>query len=250
MKRADRSAVKLLSATGAIGPTIRRARRWGIAVLTVGFIVGVSGCRTASELTAGDLRLTSVDRSDLEPINLTDAADLAIYRVADRNTLTILLIQGEADRPRRVAVIEMFWDARAGRTPVARTATNATVRIIDFESFGPGNRSAGASDRQDAADQAPRVGIYAGGGFLRLFDDPRDGQLQARLRDFDVRLTDRSEPYIDRLGRGILSGRVDAARDDARVNQLMRQINQRVSAGLGYPRLVRLRGTEAFEAGG
>ena len=228
-----------------------------LLLVAVNFLAGGGvGCSTASRVIVGDLTLTSRDSPQLPKINLGDRVDRALYRVDDRNTLTVLLIEGTIERPRRIATVSMFWDARAGRTPVDRTATNATVHLLDFvmpedvaETGGFGAEAAtqeirlaqqdpGATEFRDGSDT--RLGIYAGGGFIRLYDDPRDGRLEASLQDFDLRLTDRSADYADRLGRAVLAGRLVAERDDAAVVGLLRRVNQQVAAALGYPRLVRV----------
>ena len=63
--------------------------------------------------------------------------------------------------------------------------------------------------------------------------------MEATLFDADLRLTDRSEAFVDRLGRTALAGSLTARRDDARVTTILRRLNLRVSEALGYPRLVR-----------
>ena len=198
-----------------------------------------AGCGTAGRLTAGNLTLASRDANSAAAIDLRDAIDQAWYRVDDRNTLTLVMLEGSATAPRRVIAVTMFWDSRGGRTPVDRTATNARLHYLDFVADAANAADPVAEDGAAAAasDQS-ELGVYAGGGFLRLFDDPRDGRLEANLEGFDLRLTDRSEGYRDVLGRGVLSGRVIADRDDEGVTRLMRGLNQRIAETLEYPRLV------------
>ena len=199
------------------------------------------GCGTAGKLAAGDLTLASRDRPAAEATDLREVLQTAWYRVDDRNTLTLVLLEGDEQRPRRAVAVTMFWDSRGGRTPVDRTATNARVHYVDFLPLANGAEDAtGSNDPGAGVSDLPEVGVYAGGGFLRLFDDPRDGTLEADLRGFDLRLTDRSQGYRDQLGRAVLSGRVVAERDDQGVTRLMRRLNQRIAASLEYPRLVGL----------
>lgn len=181
------------------------------------------GC--AAPLRIGDdrLELTSLDRLDDASIELTDRSTTAIYRLDDQNTLTVLLIQGPADAPERVVELRMFWKSRAGLTPLDRTATNTVVRFFEF---------------RDEAEEPQSLGLYAGAGFMRLQDNPAGGEFEATLWDSDVRLSDRSADFTDRIGRGVLAGSFSAVRDDAEVTHVMHELNQLVTERLGYPRLV------------
>lgn len=195
----------------------------------MGLVWSLAGC--AAPLLIGDdrLELTSVDRLDGASIELADAATTAIYRLDDTNTLTVLLVQGPVDQPQRVVELRMFWKARAGLTPVDRTATNTVVRFFEF---------------RDDAEEPRSLGLYAGAGFLRLQDDPAVGEVEGTLWDSDLRLSDRSADFTDRIGRGTLAGSFTAVRDDAGVTRLMLELNQLVTERLGYPRLVLRPGPE------
>jgi hypothetical protein len=185
---------------------------------------GLLGCTADLLPAAGELTIASRDRGKDGTFEIAGLFDRAIYSIEDRNRLTVVLIDGPAEEPRRVALVTMLWRARAGLTPIDRTATNASVRFLDLPDDGAEPRA---------------LGLYAGGGFLRLHDDPTTGQLDGTLRQFDLRLTDRSENYVDRLGRAVLAGRFTARRDDAAVAVILRGLNQNVTDRLGYPRLVR-----------
>ena len=185
--------------------------------------MAVLGCAAPLRIGDGRLELTSIDRLEGAGIALADDTTRAIYRLDDTNTLTVLLIQGPADTPQRVVEMRMFWKARAGLTPVDRTATNAVVRFYEF---------------RDSPDEPDSLGLYAGAGFLRLQDDPAGGEVEGTLWDSDVRLSDRSTDFTDRIGRGVLAGSFSATRDDAAVTRIMHELNQLVTERLGYPRLV------------
>lgn len=188
-------------------------------------LVGFTGCTRPLVDGDAELQISSRDAVDRPGQTVAGAFTRAYYRFEDRNTVTVLLIQGPDEAPRRVAALEMFWKARAGLTPIDRTATNALVRFFEF---------------RDTQDEPNTVGIYAGAGFMRLHDDPLLGTVDGNLWDADLRLTDRSEIYTDRLGRAVLAGSFTAQRNDARVTKILRELNQMIEQRLGYPRLVEM----------
>lgn len=193
-------------------------------VLCLCVVLVFTGCSAPLLLDNGRLQLTSLDRLDESNLQLDLDTTQAIYRLDDLNTLTVLLVQGPEEAPQRVIELRMFWKARAGLTPVDRTATNSVVRYFEF--------------RDDIAEPKS-LGLYAGAGFLRLQDDPASGRVEGTLWDSDLRLSDRSARFTDRIGRGVLAGSFSARRDDAGVTRVMHTLNQLVTERLGYPRLVR-----------
>ncbi|MEM8739647.1 MAG: hypothetical protein AAGG38_14385 [Planctomycetota bacterium] len=196
-----------------------RLARGGMLVLVL-----VAGCGRPFFSGGLDLQLTSRDRADGPALELGGSFTRAVYRVEDKNTVTVVLVQGRAEDPQRIATMRMFWRPVAGRTPIDRTATNALVRYYEF---------------RDSPEERDTLGLYAGGGFMRLDSDPNLNRVTGTLWDADLRLTDRSEAFVDRLGRAVLAGRFTAGRDDAGVTELLHRLNQQVEERLGYPRLVR-----------
>jgi len=198
-----------------------------LLALALGVLPWAGGCQHARPLLADNqLTLTSRDRHDGKTFTLPSEFTRAIYRYEDRNSVTVLLIQGSADAPERVAAFRMFWRSRAGLTPLDSTATNTLVRMIVF---------------RDTDAQPQTVGIYAGAGFMRLHNDPTLGRVAGSLWDADLRLTDRSEAFADAIGRAALTGSFTADRDDAEVTLILRHLNQQIEQRLGYPRLVKRR---------
>lgn len=201
---------------------IRRVRPATILLLTVMFL-GLVGCSRPFVDGDAQLQIASRDQSDSGRLTMSGDFTRAFYRFENQNTVTVVLIQGPDDAPQRIAAIEMFWKARAGLTPIDRTATNALVRFFEF---------------RDTEAEPNTVGVYAGAGFMRLHDNPVVGQVDGNLWDADLRLTDRSEAYTDRLGRAVLAGSFSAQRNDAKVTTILRLLNQQLEERLGYPRLV------------
>lgn len=204
-----------------------------ICVVAVCLMSLLGGCSQPWLGDGGALQLTrrgdgqQTTQNPQSVLSFGDDRTRAIYRYEDDNSVTVLLLSGPRDQPDHIATLRMFWKPRAGSTPIDRTATNALVRYFEFR--------APAEDRDEPGDT---VGVYAGAGFMRLHDDPTLGRVTGTLWDADLRLTDRSETFADRLGRAVLSGSFTADRDDAAVTTMLRDLNQRLEQGLGYPRLV------------
>lgn len=235
-------------------PTIKLPGLIGVtaAVWLASLLAGCSqpwlGSGGALQITSRDGGRQIIDEQD-SALRFDDGRTQAIYRYDDDNTVTVLLIRGSRDHPDHVATLRMFWKARAGSTPIDRTATNALVRYFEFRD-APGDTPAPGNTPDDSAaneieDDRGTVGVYAGAGFMRLHDDPTLGRVTGSLWDADLRLTDRSETYTDRLGRAVLAGSFTADRDDAAVTTMLRDLNQRIEQRLGYPRLVRVEPTHS-----
>jgi len=203
---------------------ITRQPTWLLGCLTLLLVLtAVTGCTRPFAGGDAQLQIASRDRDDAPGFTVAGEFTRAFYRFEDQNTVTVVLIQGSGELPARIAVLEMFWKARAGLTPIDRTATNALVHFFEF---------------RDTEAEPNTVGVYAGAGFMRLHDNPTAGRIAGNLRDADLRLTDRSERYTDRLGRAVLAGSFTAQRNDAQVTAVLRELNQQLEERLGYPRLV------------
>lgn len=205
-------------------PVIRSSRFPAAWVVMAAMLVSSwIGC--SRPLVDGDaqLQIASRDTAGRQGDKQSGEFTQAYYRFTDQNTVTVVLVQGPDEAPERVASLEMFWKARAGLTPIDRTATNALVRFYEF---------------RDTAAEPNTVGVYAGAGFMRLHDNPSVGTIDGNLWDADLRLTDRSVDFTDRLGRAVFAGSFTAQRDDARVTSILRELNQQLEERLGYPRLV------------
>ena len=166
-----------------------------------------------------------------QTIDLGGAFDRGLYSYNGQDTLTVVLIQGTLDAPKRAVTARLYWRPKAGSTPIDPTATNTTVRYLDFTAAGD-------------ASNAPAVRVYSGAGFMYLDSTPGEPTLSAGLWDTALRLTDASgvqsaAELPDELGEAQLTGRIRAERDDAAVLQTLRQLNHLVTRALDYPRMVR-----------
>ena len=153
----------------------------------------------------------------------------AAYYVYDSNdAITVVLIEGPEDEPTQAAAIRLLWQPKAGLTPINPDATNATIQYIVF------------ANRRTDEGYYREVGVYSGAGFLYLNSEPGDSSLTASLWQADLLLADRSDRFKDLLGQSTLKGSFTAERNSTKVQQLLQQLNLRVSERLGYPRLVEL----------
>ncbi|MEM6552820.1 MAG: hypothetical protein AAF750_11940 [Planctomycetota bacterium] len=161
-----------------------------------------------------------------EPLRLRGSFDRAFYDFDDQNHVTVLLLAGPEDRPEQAAVLRMLWKPKAGQTPLAPTATNATIHYLIF------------ADANTDAGPLQEVGVYAGAGFLYLEGTPGSARLTGSLWEADLALIDRSDRFNDLLGPSELEGSFTARRDRTRVRTALRQLATETSDRLGYPRLV------------
>lgn len=169
--------------------------------------------------------LSVVSRDDTS-LRLQGDFDRAYYTYNEKNAVTIVLIQGPEDQPIQAAAIRMLWKPSAGLTPINPDSTNATIQYIVF------------ANRRTDEGYFREVGVYSGAGFLYLEDTPGESQLTGSLWQADILIADRSDRFKDLLGQSTLRGSFTARRDDARVGDLLRLLNNKVSDRLGYPRLV------------
>lgn len=199
-------------------------RHPALAVLALLLLLPFGAGCSAIGMNRSALAVTS--RSD-PGTRLQGSFDSAYYAYDGDNAVTVVLVAGPEDNPTQAASIRLFWAARAGRTPIAPEATNATVQYIVF------------ADRRTDAGFFREVGVYGGAGFLFLNTKPGESQLTGSLWEADLLLADRSERFKDLLGQSQLEGSFTARRDEQKVAQLLQLLNARVTDRLGYPRLVR-----------
>ncbi|MCE9592310.1 MAG: hypothetical protein K8S99_17525 [Planctomycetes bacterium] len=144
-----------------------------------------------------------------------------VYSFDDKNNLTVVLFDGPEDNPTQAVVLRMFWKPRAARTPIDKTATNATIHYLIF-----------------TGEKNQLAGVYSGAGFLYPKQKPGGAMLDASVWQASLRLTDKTNGFDDRLGQAMVKGGFSARRDDPAVQQSIRRLNIMVRERLGYPRLV------------
>jgi len=187
------------------------------AILALLIFTSLGGCQVVNPFAGSSLTITPAhDKADT-----TTNFSTAIYSFDQQNHLTIVLIEGPVESPKSAATIRLFWRPKTGATPIDKTATNATIRYILFE-------------QQDQSTAA----VYSGAGFLNPSTDKSDATFRGKLWQANLRLSDAPEGFKDQLGISEISGHLTAERDDLQTHHLLRQLQQRISQRLGYPRLV------------
>ena len=163
----------------------------------------------------GRLALRSTER---DTAVLVGNFNRGFYGFVDRNRVDVLLIDGDPDNPKQAVHLNMYWQPRAGKTPIDSNATNATINYIVFNPDG--------------------AGVYSGAGFLLPQTDPGESTLRADVLEASLRLMDASESFADPLGLTTASGGFTARRNDLATQRALRQIRVLLGDKLGYPRLV------------
>lgn len=196
-------------------------RIWLPVVLAVLACSGMGGCGLVGG-SKGKLTISSLVHPQTR---LAGQFEHGIYGCHDDDSLIIILYDGPADRPTQAATIRMFWRPRVGRTPIASTATNATIQYLLFA-------------RADGPEPAEEVGVYSGAGYLFPQTTPGQPVFRASLWQAALRLSDCSPGFEDLLGPSRLQGDLTVRRDDTAVREMLDRLNTLTSQQLGYPRLV------------
>lgn len=194
-----------------------------LLLFALSILLPMTGCNSSLWTSQSALSVVSQDDTSLR---LQGDFNSAYYVFDSTESITIVLIEGPEDNPTQAAAIRMMWQPKAGLTPVNPDATNATIQYIVF------------ANRRTDEGFFREVGIYSGAGFLHLDSEPGDARLTASLWQADLLLADRSDRFKDLLGQSTLLGSFTAERDSAKVHELLKRLNLKVSERLGYPRLV------------
>lgn len=158
------------------------------------------------------LRSSSIETDDtLEPVFPT-----AVYRYTDENTAEVFLTDLPLDRladesdplndvTGSIVQVQIFLIPWAGRTPIATTALNASVR--------------------HAVISQGIAGLYSGGGFV-MSDEPGDDALSGRIRQATLRLAFATPDFADRLGPTRAVGSFSATLDEETAAVLAQRLSR------------------------
>ncbi len=168
------------------------------AVLTgAAFATFCGGCKSFGPLTIKPVHSSAVA---LEP-QFTEG----FYRVTRDHTYDFYLqtstaaAKGKKAAVKQIAIIRVFWRPIPGITPILSSSINATIRYIVITPGG--------------------VGMYQGGGFVRLFNARGARVMHAAIVGGDLRLTGASGYFKDALGPSRIRGNIRA------VHSAMKEIN-------------------------
>lgn len=196
-----------------------------VTLLTLAFLLSaislLSGCNV---LRGGGTGQVSIESIGAEAARMDGRFSTAIYRNRDLNAATVILSDLSQDQLMRgefsagqVVCIQMFWQPKAGLTPVDATATNCTIRDVIVVEDGV-------------------LGVYAGAGFLVPQGKLGDATFAGSIRSSTLTLDEDqvSAGFQDRLG-GIarLQGSFSARLDPEAVDAITLNLNGQVSAALG-----------------
>lgn len=176
-----------------------------------GGLGGLVGGGLAMESTVADARLgLGLPTRVYRPSD----AGLADFYLTDLPEATLRAGGDLSQASGTVVHVHLFVEPEAGRTPLASTATSATVRVLVL-----------------ANGQA---GIYAGGGFARGDrEDVGDARLSVGLRGTTMRLQRATPGFSDLLGPSVMGGVIDARRDEAAsaaLAEVFRVVGERLTA--------------------
>lgn len=217
-----------------------RSRPLILSAMLILFSVVLIGCASPTFLTGPGGKLTITSRVD-EKVKVRTGFETGVYSLDDRNQLTMVLFDGDPKQPRAAMTVRILWRPRAARTPIAPTATNATVHYIVFRD----QPVEGGQD--DAAAPIAQAAVYSGAGFVYPYSKLGKKNMRIGVWDASLRLHDATAGFIDELGAAEVKGRFTVRRDDQAIHQLLHGLNVEIRQRLGYPRLVRSDAADAAE---
>ena len=139
--------------------------------------------QNTSELRAElPTRIYTARDPDTVDIYMTNLPESVWNSGADVSDMTGLLVH-----------VHMFIRPKAGRTPIADTASTATVRCLVLANG--------------------ELGVYGGGGFFVDASDAGDEVFSGTMREATVRLVSATGGFNDRLGVAVFSGKVAGTLD-------------------------------------
>lgn len=215
-----------IGTASATAPGTPRWPRGAKMALLVVLSAGIVGCGALQPGPTGPLTLR--DAHDAERRLPTDF-DTRLYGFDTPDSVTVVLIAGPLEEPKRAMTIRLFAEPSPGRTPLVRHATNAVVRYARFETAPDGTRHAS---------------VYSGAGFLWPGTRPGRPRMHAAMREATLRLIDVSPDFAsateedDAIEAVTLRGRFGAQRDDVATRRAVRQLEIAISEALSYPRFV------------
>jgi hypothetical protein len=181
-------------------PAASRVQRafGGIAAsILLAFLLTLPACGFSR--SGGDARLQSLQNSN----QLRASLPTRVYTAPDADTADIYMTDlpdsvwtagaDVSDMTGTLIHVHMFIRPRAGRTPIADTASTATIRCMVLAKG--------------------EIGVYAGGGFFVNADETGEKTFRAGVRDATLRLMSATGGFNDRLGVCSFSGEVSGKHD-------------------------------------
>lgn len=199
---------------------------WAIYGILFSIMLALGTSCTQVLPMGGDLSLRSRSGAGLVAglgSEMSGAFPRGYYSVDGDQGLTLVLLEGTEENPSRAVTMRMQWRPRAGKTPIDRNATNATIHYAIFTG-SPGGE----------------VGVYSGAGFVFPRGTAGDETLRLSLWDSSLRLLDRTNGFQDLLGQAILTGDLQVEHNPAQTRLIIAQLDRLLTDKLGYPRVVQV----------
>jgi hypothetical protein len=173
----------------------------------------LTGCGIMT--TGGQARLTSMESGavlapDLPTrVYVSQDQDSADFYMTD---LPASVWNGGADVSDMAGMfvqVHMFLRPKAGRTPIADTASTAVIRCVVLAKG--------------------EIGVYGGGGFFVNDGQPGEKTFEGSVRNGSLRLVSATEGFVDRLGPCSFAGAVSGKKDQKTADEMERAVRALVA---------------------
>jgi hypothetical protein len=171
--------------------------RSGALLAMTTLVLAGSGCGFSR--SGGPARLQSLQNTN----SLQATLPTRIYTAADPDTADVYMTDlpssvweagaDVSDLSGTLVHVRMFIRPRAGRTPIADTASTATIRVMVLAKG--------------------EIGVYGGGGFFVNSGNPGKERFRGGVRDASLRLVSATGGFVDRLGVSAFTGEVSGVQD-------------------------------------
>lgn len=105
--------------------------------------------------------------------------------------------------------VQLLWEPIAGKTSIARTATNVVTRLVVVS--------------------GPEIGVYAGGGFAWPWGDPGDDDRTLVITGSSMSLIAKTKGFVDLLSPAQITGTVVSRHDPDGTVRWRRAVSQIVT---------------------
>lgn len=189
--------------------------------LLAALMLGAAGCASGLPIiggggAAGSVRMQSLDEA---PISLTSRFKTGVFLQGAAETSIYLadvplddLLSGRVAEG-QITHVEFLWMPKPGVTPMAASATNASIRHIVFVNG--------------------EVGVYGGAGFARPAGKVEGESIRLNLKDASLRLLESTPGFVDLLTPARLSGSFTAQLDARATRRVQYAVSQMVTNAMG-----------------
>jgi hypothetical protein len=171
-------------------------------------LLAASGCGFSR--SGGPARLQSLQNANA----LEASLPTRVYAARDADTADLYMTDlpssvwesgaDVSDMSGTLVHVRMFIRPRAGRTPIADTASTATIRVMVLAKG--------------------EIGVYGGGGFFVNSGNPGKERFRGGVRDAALRLVSATSGFVDRLGACAFTGEVSGKLDPASAEAIERAL--------------------------